>query len=77
MIFAYGYGCFVFKHNICGDHPEVLDGMLDSSDPLPPDFLVNLRFPLAPAATEATTVEVDQSEAAKEPKRTAFIEDQS
>ena len=35
LIFAYGYGCCVFKHKICGDQPEVLDGMLDSSNPLP------------------------------------------
>ena len=31
LVFAYGYGCCVFKHNICGDHPKVPDGMLDSS----------------------------------------------
>ena len=41
MIFAYGYGCCVFKHNICGDHPEVLDGMPDSFGPLRPKFFVN------------------------------------
>ena len=23
VIFSYGYGCCVFKHNIYGDHPEV------------------------------------------------------
>ena len=23
VIFAYGYSCCVFKHNICGDRPEV------------------------------------------------------
>ena len=40
-IFAYGYGCCVFKHNICGDHPEVPEGMLDSADALPPEFFVN------------------------------------
>ena len=22
VIFAYGYGCCAFKHNICGDQPE-------------------------------------------------------
>ena len=33
MIFAYGYGCCMFKHNICGDQPEVPNGMPDSSDP--------------------------------------------
>ena len=32
VIFAYGYGCCEFKHNICGDHPEAPNGMLDSID---------------------------------------------
>ena len=31
MIFAYGYGCFIFKHNIYGDQPDVPDGMPTSS----------------------------------------------
>ena len=31
VIFAYGYGCCVFKH-ICGDHPKVLKGMPNSID---------------------------------------------
>ena len=53
LIFAYGYGCCVFKHNICGDHLEVPDGMLDSSNPLPPKFFVNPRCPSALAATES------------------------
>ena len=39
--FAYGYECCVFKHNICGDHPEVPEGMPDTVDPLPPVFFVN------------------------------------
>ena len=34
VIFAYGYLCCVFKHNIYGDHPEVPEGMHDSVDPL-------------------------------------------
>ena len=45
LIFSYGYGCCVFKHNICGDQPEVLDGMPDSFDPLPPKFFMNPRCP--------------------------------
>ena len=57
----------MFKHNICGDQPEVLDGMPDSSDPLPPEFFMNPRCPPAPTATEVTTVEVDQGEVIKEP----------
>ena len=35
LIFAYGYRCCVFKHNICGDQPKVPDGMPDSSSPTP------------------------------------------
>ena len=59
LIFAYGYGCCVFKHNICGDQPKVPDGMLDSSDSLPLEFFPNLECPLAPAATKVTAAEVD------------------
>ena len=45
LIFSYGYGCCVFKHNICGDQPEVPDGMPDSPDPLPQNFFANPRCP--------------------------------
>ena len=45
VIFVYCYGCCMFKHNICGSQPEVLDGMPDSFDPLPPEFFVNPRCP--------------------------------
>ena len=31
VIFSYGYGCCVFKHNICGDRLEVPNGMPTSS----------------------------------------------
>ena len=41
VIFANGYGCCVFKHNICEDHPEVSDGMPEFADPLPLEFFVN------------------------------------
>ena len=34
VIFSYGYGCCVLKHNIYGDQPEVPDGMPDSANPL-------------------------------------------
>ena len=46
VIFAYGYGCYVFKHNICGDHPKVLKGMLDSANLQPPEFFMDLGYPL-------------------------------
>ena len=52
LIFAYGYVCCVFKHNICGDHLEVPDGMLDSSNPLSPEFFVNPKCPPALVATK-------------------------
>ena len=59
LIFAYGYGCCIFKHNICGDHPEVPNDMPDSSNPLPLEFVVDSRCPLASTSTEATTAMVD------------------
>ena len=57
LIFTNGYGCCVFKHNIYGDQPEVLDGMPDSFDPLPLDFFTNSRCPLARAPTEVIATE--------------------
>ena len=77
LIIAYGYGCCVFKHNIYGDHLEVLDGMPDSFNSLPLELFVNPRCLLAPVAIKAITTEVDQSEVAKEPKMSASTEDQS
>ena len=62
LIFAYGYKCCMFKHNICGDQPEVPNGMSNSSDPLSLEFFVNPKCPLILAAIEATTTEADQSE---------------
>ena len=77
LIFTYGYGYCMFKHNICGGQLKVPDGMPDSSNPLPLEFFVDHRCPPAPIATEATTAEVGQSEAEKEPKRIALVGDQS
>ena len=68
MIFAYGYGCRVFKHNICGNHPRVPEGMFDSTDPLPPDFFVNPKCPSIQAVVEATATKVPPSETTKESK---------
>ena len=59
LIFAYGYGCCVFKHNICGDQPKVPDGMPDSSDLLPSEFFANPKCPKASVTTEVMTTEVD------------------
>ena len=60
---------------ICGYQLEVLDGMLDSSDPLPPEFFVNPKCPPVPVATEAASMEVHQSEAVEEPKKSALVGD--
>ena len=67
MIFAYGYGYCVFKHNIYGNRPEVLEGMPDSADPKPPEFFVNPGWPLVQVTSEATAPEVTLNEATKEP----------
>ena len=67
VIFAYGYECCVFKHNICGDCSDVLEGMPDSADLLPPEFFVNPWCPPIQEAFEATTTEVPLSKATKEP----------
>ena len=75
VIFTYGYGCCAFKHNICGDQPEVPDGMPDSAFPFPAEFFVNLRFPLVPTVIEATTTGVDLIESTKELKGNASVGD--
>ena len=78
LIFAYGYGCCLLKHNICGDHLEVLDSMPDFSNPLPPELFMNPRCPPTRAPTETTTIEEEQSKMAKkarDPKRSAPAED--
>ena len=43
LIFAYGYGCCLFKNNICVDRLEIPDGMPDSSNSIPLEFFVNPR----------------------------------
>ena len=55
----------MFKHNICESQPEVLDGMPDSSNLLPPEFFTNLGYPTVPVVTEATAVEMDMIEHVK------------
>ena len=68
LIFAYGYGCCVFKHNICGDQQEVPNAMPDSSDPLPLDFFTNSRFSPARAPIQVTTIEAEKSKIEKKAK---------
>ena len=66
VIFAYEYGCCVFKHNIYGDRPEVLEGMPDSADPLHIEFFVNLGCSPVQVVAEATAIEVPLNEVTKE-----------
>ena len=76
-IFAYGYGCYVFKHNICGDHPEVRKGVPDSSILLPLKFFANPRCPPVLATIEDTTAEGHLSESTQEPEENTPTGDQS
>ena len=66
VIFAYGYECCIFKHNICGDRPKVPEEMPNSADQVPPEFFVNLWCLPVQAVAEATTTEVPVNKAAKE-----------
>ena len=77
VIFSYGYGCCVFKHNIRGDHQEVPKGMLDFTDLLPPEFFVNPNCPPIQAVVKATTIKDPPRETAKEPMEVAATKDQS
>ena len=77
VIFTYGYGCCMFKHNIYGSQLEVPYSMPDSSSPLPPNFFVNPRCSSVPIVTEATTAKVDLILPAKDPEENAFVGDQS
>ena len=63
VIFNYGYGCCAFAHNICGSKPGILDGMQDTSKPLPLDFFINPRCPPSVVPYEvAVALEVGISE---------------
>ena len=48
LIFAYGYGCCMLKHNICGDQPKVPNDMPNPSYSLPPYFFMNPYGPSPP-----------------------------
>ena len=48
VIFAYGYGCCMFKHNICGSQPKVPNGMPRLLQPIASGFLYEPQVPLGP-----------------------------
>ena len=64
LIFAYGYECCAFKHNIYGDWPEITDSLM-----LPThfflEFFVKPRCPLAPVSLKSKAVEADLGGAAE------------
>ena len=45
VIFKYGYRCCSIAHNIYGSDPLIPAGMLDTTTPLTPEFVVNPRCP--------------------------------
>ena len=69
LFFAYGYGCCVSKHAICGDQPKVPDSMPDSSNFLPPKCLVSPSCLLVPVLFEDATAGVHCREVAEELER--------
>ena len=62
LFFAYGYGCCVFKHDICGDQLEVPDGMPDPSNFLPLEFFVSPRCSPISTSSEDADVGVHRRE---------------
>ena len=75
VIFAYSYGCYVFKHNIYGDQLVAPDGMPDSSDPLLAKVFISPKYPLVLAAFGDMRVEAHPGEVAKEPEGNASARD--
>ena len=73
--FTYGYGCCVFKHDICGDQLEVLDCMPDSQNFLSPECFASLRCPPISTFFEDAAVGVHCREVAEEPERGAPVGD--
>ena len=73
MIFNYGYGCCAFAHNIYGSHPEVLEGMPDTSKPLSPEFFINPQCPPGVVPAEVASTEVHPDEVTNAPQREAPI----
>ena len=75
LSFTYGYGCCVFKHDICGDQPEVPYCMLDSPNFLSPKCFVSLRCPHVSTSSKDANVGVHRREVAEELERGAPVGD--
>ena len=70
MIFNYRYGCCAFTHNICGNQPQVPNGMPDTSKPLSKEFFL-LILDVVPVEDASTNVLLD--EVTNAPEREAPI----
>ena len=53
----------MLKHNICRGRLEVLDGMLDFANPLPPKFFVSPRCPPVLVSSGVAAAEVRRGKA--------------
>ena len=62
-LFNYGYGCWVFMHNICSSKPQIQDGMLDRSVALTLEFFAN---PPCPPSISSTAPALDPAVGSKE-----------
>ena len=65
----------MFKHDIYGDQQEVLDGMHDSSNFLPPKFFESPSSSPIPASSEDAAVGVHRREVEEELERSAPVRD--
>ena len=69
--FTYGYGCCVFKHNICGYQLEVPDCTLDSPNFLFPECIAGLLCPPVWVSSGDAAPKEQRGEVAKESGRGA------
>ena len=67
--FTYSCGCFVFKHNICGDQLEVPNYTPESPYFLSPDCVVGLRCPPVLASSEDVATGEHRREVMEESSR--------
>ena len=74
MIFNYGYGYYAFAHNICGNQPEVPDGMPDMSKSLSLEFFINPRWPPSVVLVEAASIDIRPGEATNALERAVIVE---
>ena len=70
VIFNYGYGYCAFAHNICGSKPLIPAGMLDTTNPLPPEFFINPRCPPSASSDLPAATTIREEPPTKSPSAT-------